>query len=871
MKRFTTLLTFLLMVVGSMGQQSKLSDDLIRKMDRSTSSDLIRVVVVMKDRVDMNSLHAELVNQRASTDIRAKRVLRELTQKARQTQQPLMEELKKYAHTHPGSYNRLEQHWITNIWVVSAAPDLINQLASEPSIEKIEWDSTRLVSPTIPVKESISQPKVAGGTEPGVRVINAPALWKIGYTGRGTLHYSFDTGAWPDHPAIGERFLGKHYPLSQCFFSLDNEVLKDKSGSHGTHTLGTALGLDQNTNDTIGVAFNAYWIANDLIATSIATVKPLTEFVAAFEWAFNPDGDTATTNDIPDVINNSWGYTSPGDTALCVSYVSEFLNALQAAGIATVFSAGNDGPNPNTISEPHHINTGLVNVFTIGSINPHDTTYPISGFSSRGPTTCPGTGSLKIKPEVTAPGQDVRSANGPDGYGEKSGTSMASPHVSGALLLLKEAFPYLAGEDLMLALYYTARDLGEPGEDNTYGMGLIDVLAAYNFLAQNHEPVPPLTNDWDLAIRAITEPNFYYACYTAFQPQIVLENKGLETLQSATIEYGYVGENPLTYQWTGTLPSGESIAIHLPELSTEIRGDKELQVIARLPQEVVEADLNNNRRMARFNLREQRNLPYFEGFEPGSLRTQGWFVENPDENRTWDTLTAGGIENSVRSAIMPFFNYTAGGRQTDAMISQLITLPDTGKITLTFDLAYRLSHWFYTDSLQVLLSNDCGGSFPYELFYEGGADMTTSDTLFEYFVPEDSTQWKTVEIDLSDFAGQDILLNFTGINGTGNNLFIDNISIIQKGNPDDVAEQQEAQFMIFPNPANDKIQVLRKEKSHELTEISLTNAMGKKVLVKSFNGDENLLIDISNFPTGFYLITIQSSGQKETHKILIQR
>lgn len=871
MKKIFITIATVLITFCSVGQSEKMTPDLIKKLDRTASSEeLIRVVILMNDRVDMNQLHTDLVNQKATTDVRAKRVLHALTEKAKTTQQPVVDLIKTFDKEHPGSYTQLDNHWIANIMVVSATPNLIHQLAMNSHIERLEWDSTRLVSPTIPVKTTEASVKMEGGTEPGVRVINAPALWKMGYTGRGRLHYSFDTGAWPDHPAIGERFLGKHFPLSQSFFSLDNEVLKDKSGSHGTHTLGTALGLDANTNDTIGVAFNAYWIANDLIATSLATVKPLSEFVAAFEWAFNPDGDTTTTSDIPDVINNSWGYSSPGDTTLCDSYVSEFLNALQAAGIATVFSAGNDGPNPNTISEPHHINTGLVNVFTIGSINPHDTTYPISSFSSRGPTTCPGSGSLKIKPEVVAPGQDVRSANGPNGYGEKSGTSMASPHVSGALLLLKEAFPYLAGEDLMLALYYTARDLGEPGEDNTYGMGLIDVLAAYHWLAENHEPVPPLTNDWDITVTAITNPAFYYACNTTYQPEIVLQNTGEQTLHSTTIDYGYVGEEQQRYEWTGTLTSGENITVLLPELSTEIKGDKELQVIANLPENIIEADVNNNRRMARFNLREQYDLPYFEGFEPGSLRSQGWFVENPDDARTWDTLSTGGLENSLRSAIMPFFNYTTGSRQTDVMISQLISLPDTGTLTLSFDLAYQLSHPIYSDTLQVLLSTDCGGSFPMELFYQGGADLTTNDTLFEPFIPMDSTQWKTVEVDMSDFVGQDILLSFVGINGTGNNLFIDNISIIQQGNPDGIIDRHERQFVVYPNPANGRVQVIRKQSESKTVQITLLNAAGEEVKNEVFNSNEPISLVISSIKPGIYLMVILTQNEKEIHKVIIQ-
>ena len=73
---------------------------------------------------------------------------------------------------------------------------------------------------------------------------------------------------------------------------------------------------------------------------------------------------------------------------------------------------------------------------------------------------------------------------------------MAAPHVSGALLLLKEAFPNLSGEALMLALYYTCTDLGIPGEDNNYGMGVISLPAAYEYLIQRgHTPTPPFHPD----------------------------------------------------------------------------------------------------------------------------------------------------------------------------------------------------------------------------------------------------------------------------------------------------------------------------------------------------------------------------------------
>src|SRR5690606_18118712 len=111
---------------------------------------------------------------------------------------------------------------------------------------------------------------------------------------------------------------------------------------------------------------------------------------------------------------------------------------------------------------------------------------------------CGGTGSLLIKPEVSAPGTNVRSAYPGGGYANLTGTSMASPHVAGAIALLKQFAPTLTGKQIKLALYNTAIDLGTPGEDNTYGTGLIDVYAAMLSLGEPDTiPPDPIT---DLAV-----------------------------------------------------------------------------------------------------------------------------------------------------------------------------------------------------------------------------------------------------------------------------------------------------------------------------------------------------------------------------------
>ena len=102
------------------------------------------------------------------------------------------------------------------------------------------------------------------------------------------------------------------------------------------------------------MAFNALWIGAPVLC-GIGTE----DNVAAFQWALDPDGDPNTTDDIPDVINNSW-YDPNLDTIDCYSLYVPVVQAMEAAGIAVVFSAGNEGPGPMTITPPHNINLNEV-------------------------------------------------------------------------------------------------------------------------------------------------------------------------------------------------------------------------------------------------------------------------------------------------------------------------------------------------------------------------------------------------------------------------------------------------------------------------------------------------------------------------------
>ena len=166
------------------------------------------------------------------------------------------------------------------------------------------------------------------------------------------------------------------------------------------------------------------------------------------------------------------------------------IDGAEAAGCAVVFSAGNEGPGAQSIGSPPDRITTPTNGFAIGAVDARagiPFPFPIASFSSRGPSGCPGTATEKIKPEVSAPGVEVYSTLNNGGYGggfSWSGTSMAGPHVSGIVALMRQANPDLSVTAIKQIIMSTARDLGVAGEDNTFGWGIPDAYAAVSAALQ---------------------------------------------------------------------------------------------------------------------------------------------------------------------------------------------------------------------------------------------------------------------------------------------------------------------------------------------------------------------------------------------------
>lgn len=824
------------------------------------------VRIEMQDKVDAFQLHKKYILTQTPVKERAVKTIKKLKNKAKITQENLLQFVKKNA---PSSYAKLRKYWITNQIYLEGDKDLIYQIGQRNDVAYIDLNIDK-ISPLQEVNSEYHERTEA--IETGLEAINAPALWDLGYTGRGLLVYDYDTGICPEHPAIKNRFLANHFPMNQSWYGYFRDFPNESNSNHGTHTLGTMIGEGLPSGDTIGIAPGSYWMACDLVTSTVEELPPLENIVAAYEWALNSDNNPETTDDIPDVINNSWRWNDNPDTVHCNDYIRDLMNAIEAIGIANIFSGGNAGPENTTISAPQRINTTIVNTFSVGSINANLNGNPISYFSSRGPLQCPtNDSSLIIHPEVVAPGHDVRSSVGVNLYSVKSGTSMAAPHVSGAVLLLKEAFPQLSGADLLTALYITASDLGDIGEDNIYGMGIIDCFAAFTYLSQTHPAVDPNLPANDLVFTKINTPSPVIYCENTVTPNFSVTNHGTETIDSIIFTLILNGELLQTSTWFGSLEVGDTLNHSLAAfmISEEDSIENELQIKASIPN-WHETDVYNNSMVQRFSKHKQVEAPFIESFETNSFSANDWKIINRDGEKSWELDEVNGLMNSYISAKVALFNYE-NLNQRDELLSPNIQINSTNDYYLNFDYAHQHRNSVgRKDSMIVEVSSDCGATYQ-RVFAKGGESLTTTDTLDMNFNPTYSSHWNNQTIQLNQYinGAEFIQLKFTSVNGKQNNLYLDNISVatLEEFYTSDL---QSENILIMPNPANKNLKIIWNGYQKQNIHIDLIDIRGKILDHKTFNHRKNLEItwELDKFETGYYFLKFKTDQGQVTKRFI---
>ncbi|MDQ3707628.1 MAG: S8 family serine peptidase [Chloroflexota bacterium] len=475
---------------------SKIAPDVLRA---TNAGQVAPIAILLADQANVSTAYSM-----TDRDARGRYVYNTLKAHADRTQAGLRAEL----DTLGVSYNSF---WIANVIFAQGDRALVERLAARSDVKVIESNASRrmvddpvLMAPGVP-----EGPHGPQAVEWNVTRVRAPEVWNMGYTGTDIVVGIQDTGMHWTHNALKPHYRGwngasadHNYnwwdgirtpvnmpPANECGYATSAPC--DDHG-HGTHVIGIAVGDDGQGNQ-IGVAPGAKWIGCRNMDDGVGRPETYTECFEFFVAPTDLAGQNPNPNLRPHVINNSWGCTPgdpPGGEGCAGNTLQAVVENTQAAGIMVVASSGNSGPNCSSI-ESAGPPSMYEATFSTGATDINNT---LAGFSSRGPATYDG--SNRVKPNISAPGVNIRSSvrSGNTNFGGMGGTSMASPHVAGAVALLWDAWPQLARDiTATKQLLQNTADpditvSGGPAEcggvpntaipNNAFGYGLLDAYAA---------------------------------------------------------------------------------------------------------------------------------------------------------------------------------------------------------------------------------------------------------------------------------------------------------------------------------------------------------------------------------------------------------
>lgn len=368
--------------------------------------------------------------------------------------------------------------------------------------------------------------------------INLPQAWDVttgtALDGEAVIVAVIDTGILPDHPDLQGQLVAGYDFIQDSDNAGDGDGIDDNpfdegdggltpSSFHGTHVAGIAAAASNNSVGVAGVAWGAKVMPLRVLGPAGGTDYDIEQAIRYAAGLENDSGQVPPQR--ADVINLSLG----GQTNITTP--PEAYTLAREAGVIIVAAAGNEGSDQ--LSYPASLD-GVVSVSAVG-FNKNITDY--SNYGSTIDLAAPG-GNLA---------EDLNSDGYADGvlstlaldegsleylYAFYQGTSMAAPHVTGVVALMKSVYRDMTPQqfDQWLTSGILTEDLGPPGRDNYYGHGLIDAYNAVS-VANNAaggalaEPDPQISTD-NLVL------NFSYDKTTL---NFVLENSGAGSLTVESI------------------------------------------------------------------------------------------------------------------------------------------------------------------------------------------------------------------------------------------------------------------------------------------------------------------------------------------------
>ena len=374
--------------------------------------------------------------------------------------------------------------------------------------------------------------------------------------------------------------------------------------------------------------------------------------------------------------------------------------------------------------------------------------------------------------------------------------------------------------------------------------------------------------DIDLAISFITSPSIV-SCQNAVSPEVVLQNVGLQPINSFQLSYTLSGGLSDVAVYNGPAISvGEVVTITFPEVQLETGAGIISATIDQVDGQGGDGNLDNNLLEQSFIIDNQRDIiPKIESFETPIAATD-WQSLDLDEVIGWATTQTN--ETSTNgSAFINFFSYDRPG-EIDYLVTPILDFSGATNPTLTFDLAYGGNSNF-NDGLMILASDDCGVSYSDTLFAAFGLELATTLSNTEFF-PQDTSDWALQTLDLSEYSGNsEVRIAFVGINDFGNNLFIDNVQFFLTDQTKSL-DLDPGQMIVFPNPAKEAFYLTFNLANRSAINLNIIDPMGRVVWQRELPDVLNQSFEVRlPYAAGIYILQATGNSFKGVRRIIMVR
>lgn len=453
----------------------------IEELKDYKDDDFVDAIIKLKKQVDVSKIKdaVKKENVNASKEEIQNEIRKEMVDKSiklkEDSQKSIIEILERYKKD--GNVKNYQQFFIINCINVVCKKEVLVKISKRSDVEKISINKKvkipKLQNNIPEDREALSS--VEKKHVPwNLKMISADKAQKeVQNFNNDVVVAIIDSGVDVSHPAIKNNYRGNDKNLKRySWYNVVNEKTGDKEEpyddrGHGTHVCGTILG--QRENSLLGVCPYAKWIAVKVFDSNGETDNA--KLLKAGEWIMAPKDENGISHPemAPKVVNNSWGGNSTD------GFYQDMVKKWRDAGIFPVFSAGNvsqfnDGGD-NSIGTP----ASYPQAYAVGAIRKDEI---VAKFSLRGKSDY----TENFKPDIVAPGVNILSSIPGGKYTIYTGTSMASPHVTGVVCLMLKANPNLTVDQIEKILNETATPLKDDyyttSPNHGYGYGKVDALNA---------------------------------------------------------------------------------------------------------------------------------------------------------------------------------------------------------------------------------------------------------------------------------------------------------------------------------------------------------------------------------------------------------